>query len=207
MDATLSDEQQMLADLAAGIAAELAATSTAELGALDVAAGRRLLAEVGLLSLRLPADAGGGAASAVEVAIVTEELGRRLCAVPFAGPMIASELLALAGVDGEVLASIGAGRRPLTLAVDRSLQDIARGGLTRRASVGTRRAPTKPSRSPPGPVRAIRSGGRGCGPRPAPSSPRSISPGAWSPCRRRKRRDPSAAASTVRPCSGGGPSP
>jgi alkylation response protein AidB-like acyl-CoA dehydrogenase len=127
MDATLSDEQQMLADMAAGIADELAATSTAELGALDVAAGRRLLAEVGLLSLRLPVDAGGGASSAVEVAIVAEELGRRLCAVPFAGPTIATELLALAGVDRDVLASVGAGRRPLTLAVDRSLQDIARG--------------------------------------------------------------------------------
>jgi alkylation response protein AidB-like acyl-CoA dehydrogenase len=126
MDATLSDEQQMLAGMAASIAGELAATSSAEIGAVDMAAGRRLLADVGLLSLRLPADSGGGAASAVDVAIVAEEFGRRLCPLPFAGPMIASELLARAGVDGETLASVGAGHRPLTVAVDRGLGALAR---------------------------------------------------------------------------------
>jgi alkylation response protein AidB-like acyl-CoA dehydrogenase len=126
MDATLSDEQHMLAEMAASIAGELAATSSTEIGAVDLEAGRRLLADVGLLSLRLPVDVGGGAASAVEVAIVAEEFGRRLCPLPFAGPIIASELLSLAQVDSDVLASVGAGRRPLTVAVDRGLGDLAR---------------------------------------------------------------------------------
>src|ERR1039458_1788681 len=109
MDATLSDEQQMLAEMAGGIAGELAATSSAEIGAVDVAAGRRLLADVGLLSLRLPVAAGGGGAAAAEVALVIEDFGRRLCPLPFAGPIIASELLARAGVDDETLAAVGAG--------------------------------------------------------------------------------------------------
>jgi alkylation response protein AidB-like acyl-CoA dehydrogenase len=126
MDATLSDEQQMLAEMAASIAEELSATTTAEIGSPDLTASRRLLAEVGLLSLRLPVDLGGGASSAVEVAIVAEEFGRRLCPMPFAGPMLASELLSLAGVDGDVLASVGAGQRPVTVAVDRALGDVAR---------------------------------------------------------------------------------
>jgi len=126
VDATLSDEQQMLAEMAGSIAREMAVASSAEIGRLDTEAGRQLLAEVGLLSLRLPPDLGGGAASAVEVAIVTEEFARRLCPVAFAGPMIASELFSRAGVGDEVLASMGAGRRPVTVAVDRTLVDIAR---------------------------------------------------------------------------------
>jgi alkylation response protein AidB-like acyl-CoA dehydrogenase len=126
MDATLSDEQQMLAEMAGSIAGELAATSSAEIGAVDLAAGRQLLADVGLLSLRLPVAAGGGGASAVDVAIVAEEFGRRLCPLPFAGPIIASELLARAHVDREILAAVGTGARPLTVAVDRGLGALAR---------------------------------------------------------------------------------
>jgi alkylation response protein AidB-like acyl-CoA dehydrogenase len=126
MDATLSDEQEMLAEMAGGIAREMAASSSAEIGAVETAAARQLLADVGLLSLRLPADLGGGGSSAVEVAIVAEEFARRLCPVPFAGPMLASELLARAGVDGDVQALVGSGRRPLTIAVDRTLGGIAR---------------------------------------------------------------------------------
>ncbi len=106
-----------------------------------------------------------------------------------------------------MLASIGAGRRPLTLAVDRSLQDIARGAAG-STSIGWDAA---------GADEAVGvAGGPGAGDE------------EWRPCVRATtgpvvasvdltRRlvalapsetpRPSAAASTVRPCSGGGRSP
>jgi alkylation response protein AidB-like acyl-CoA dehydrogenase len=87
----------------------------------DPDAGWPLLVETGLVGLRLPADAGGGAASAVEVAVVAEALGRHAAPAPFVGPVLAGDLLASAGAPTDLLEEVATGRRRLTIALDRAL--------------------------------------------------------------------------------------
>jgi acyl-CoA dehydrogenase-like protein len=98
VDVRLSPEQVALRD-AAGRAADrlgpraVAALSDAERTAnLDAAVGA-----AGWRELRTAAGDGRPWASAVEVAIVAEELGRALADTPFVGPTVAAELRRLAG--------------------------------------------------------------------------------------------------------------
>jgi alkylation response protein AidB-like acyl-CoA dehydrogenase len=118
MKATFTDEQQQLADLAERMAERIGADAR---GGGDPDAGWPLLVESGLVGLRLPAAAGGGAASAVEVAIVAEALGRHAAPAPFAGPVLAGDLLASAGAPSDLLDEVASGQRRLTIALDRSL--------------------------------------------------------------------------------------
>ena len=83
--------------------------------------GWPLLVETGLVGLRLPADAGGGASSAVEVAVVAEALGRHANPGPFIGPVLAGDLLASAAAPADLLEAVATGQRRLTIALDRSL--------------------------------------------------------------------------------------
>jgi alkylation response protein AidB-like acyl-CoA dehydrogenase len=128
MKATFTEEQQHLAELAERMAERMAADAReggdpgAGAGAdAGADAGWPLLVETGLVGLRLPADAGGGASSAVEVAIVAEALGRHIVPVPFVGPVLAGDLLASAGAPTDLLEEVGTGQRRLTIALDRSL--------------------------------------------------------------------------------------
>jgi alkylation response protein AidB-like acyl-CoA dehydrogenase len=118
MKATFTEEQQQLAGLAEGLAARIAAGAR-EGG--DPDAGWPLLVETGLVGLRLPAAAGGGATSAVEVAVVAEALGRHAAPLPFVGPVLAGDLLASAGAPTDLLEEVGGGRQRLTIALDRAL--------------------------------------------------------------------------------------
>ena len=118
MKATFTDEQQQLADLAERMAERIGADAR---GGGDPDAGWPLLVDSGLVGLRLPAAAGGGAASAVEVAIVAEALGRHAAPAPFAGPVLAGDLLASAGAPTDLLEEVATGQRRLTIALDRTL--------------------------------------------------------------------------------------
>jgi len=118
MDATFTETQELLADLAGRIAADSAAGS-------PPGETRQALVDAGLLGLHLDADRGGGGAGAVEVAIVAEALGRAVSPAPFAGPVLALELLAAAGAPDEWTAGVADGRRRLTLALDPSLSGPA----------------------------------------------------------------------------------
>jgi alkylation response protein AidB-like acyl-CoA dehydrogenase len=98
MDARLSPEQVALRDAAAQAVDRLGPRTVAQLDDPERAA--KLDAAIAAAGWReLRADAGNGApwASAVEVAIVAEELGRGLADTPFAGPTLAAELRRLAG--------------------------------------------------------------------------------------------------------------
>jgi len=118
MKATFTEEQQQLADLAERMAERIGADARGE---GDPDAGWPLLIESGLVGLRLPAVAEGGAASAVEVAIVAEALGRNAASAPFVGPVLAGDLLASAGAPTDLLEELATGQRRLTIALDRSL--------------------------------------------------------------------------------------
>jgi alkylation response protein AidB-like acyl-CoA dehydrogenase len=133
MKATFTEEQQQLAELAERMAERIAADAR-EGGNPD--AGWPLLVETGLVGLRLPAAAGGGAGSAVEVAIVAEALGRHAVPVPFAGPVLAGDLLASAGAPTDLLEEVATGQRRLTIALDRSLSGPGRFDGSRDSVIG-----------------------------------------------------------------------
>ena len=108
MDVRLSPEQQALRDAAARAVDRLGVHTVADLD--DAERADKLDAAVraaGWRELRAESDAGGPWASAVEVAIVAEELGRGLADTPFAGPTLAADLRrhagAPAGPDGETV--------------------------------------------------------------------------------------------------------
>ncbi|MET0491246.1 MAG: acyl-CoA dehydrogenase family protein [Acidimicrobiales bacterium] len=100
MDVRLSPEQRALRDSAAQLVDRLAPSTVGALddgertGKLDAA-----VAACGWRELRVAADGDQPLASGVEVAIVAEELGRRLADAPFLGPTLAAELRRLTGAS------------------------------------------------------------------------------------------------------------
>lgn len=130
MDASLNEEQRILRDTVAQIAADLAPPSVADLPAPgEGSAEWGQLAEIGLLGMRIPEDAGGGAFSGVEVVLAAEELGKRLVALPFIGSAVsATSLLVAAGASRDLLASLCDGSRRITVALDPTLTRLARIG-------------------------------------------------------------------------------
>jgi alkylation response protein AidB-like acyl-CoA dehydrogenase len=98
VDVRLSPEQRALRDSAVQVVERLGVRAVAQLddreraGKLDAAVDAS-----GWRELRTPAENGRPWASAVEVAIVAEELGRGLADVAFLGPTMAAELRRLCG--------------------------------------------------------------------------------------------------------------
>ncbi|WP_207400134.1 acyl-CoA dehydrogenase family protein, partial [Actinomadura fibrosa] len=141
MDVRLSAEQTVLRETAARLVDDHAPGSVADLddgarrGALEAA-----LTRSGWRELRVP-DAGDGdrpPASAVETAIVAEELGRGPADVPFLGPTLAAELRRRAGArpapgpetvllrpDLSGLAAVEEGRHCSGVAIDARGADAA----------------------------------------------------------------------------------
>lgn len=99
MDVRLSPEQRALREAAAQLVDAYAPRSVADLddperaGKLDAA-----LTGAGWRELRHEAEGGQPLATAVEVALVAEELGRRVADVAFLGPIVAAELRRRAGL-------------------------------------------------------------------------------------------------------------
>lgn len=93
MDVRLSAEQVALRDSVARVVADLGPRAVGE---LDDAARRAKLdaavRDAGWRELRIAGDGGAPLASAVEVAIVAEQLGRGLADVPFIGAALAADL-------------------------------------------------------------------------------------------------------------------
>ena len=98
MDVRLSAEQEALRDAAARLVDRLGPRTVEALE--DVERRDKLdaaLAAAGWRELRSTAEAGGAWASAVETALVAEELARGLADTPFIGPTLAAELRRFAG--------------------------------------------------------------------------------------------------------------
>jgi alkylation response protein AidB-like acyl-CoA dehydrogenase len=130
MDATLSEEQEMLADTAGRLASALGPGSIQELEDYDATRATRELAGTGMLALAVPDELGGAGAGCFEAALVTENLARRLVPVPYIGPVLALELLVAAGEEKAVAQTLS-GERRVTLGLDPSLQVLAGADGTR----------------------------------------------------------------------------
>lgn len=104
MDLDFSEEQEMLRELARGVCAEhapLAAVRAAENDPVGYPSALwKQLGELGLIGLDIPERLGGGGQSALECAILYEELGRSLAPSPhFVSSVLCGQLLARAGSD------------------------------------------------------------------------------------------------------------
>jgi alkylation response protein AidB-like acyl-CoA dehydrogenase len=98
MDTRFSPEQRALRDSAAQVVDHLGPKSIAQLDDGERAAKLdAAIAAAGWRELRADGGAGEPWASAVEAAIVAEELGRGLADAPYIGPTLAAELRRLAG--------------------------------------------------------------------------------------------------------------
>jgi alkylation response protein AidB-like acyl-CoA dehydrogenase len=78
---------------------------------------RQLAADLGLAGLLVPEDRGGAGASAREVAVVLEELGRFVAPVPFLTSSVVATTTLLESDDDDLLADLVSGARTAALAV------------------------------------------------------------------------------------------
>ena len=98
MDVRLSPEQVALRDSAVQVVDRLGPQVVADLDDIErVAKLDAAVTASGWRELRSTSDEGGPWASAVEVAVIAEELGRGLADVPFFGPTMAADLRRVAG--------------------------------------------------------------------------------------------------------------
>jgi alkylation response protein AidB-like acyl-CoA dehydrogenase len=98
VDVRFSDEQRALRDAATAVVAKLGPGSVADLD--DTARADRLdaaIAAAGWRDLRVADEDGLPLASAVEAALVAEELGRGLADAAYVGPVLAADLRRLTG--------------------------------------------------------------------------------------------------------------
>jgi alkylation response protein AidB-like acyl-CoA dehydrogenase len=99
MDVRYSAEQEALRESVVQVVERLGPRSVQDLDDAERRAKLDAAVEAsGWRDLRAPAEAGGPLASAVEVAIVAEELARGLADAAFVGPTLAAELRRCAGV-------------------------------------------------------------------------------------------------------------
>jgi alkylation response protein AidB-like acyl-CoA dehydrogenase len=130
VDARLTDSQRLLVDVVAALANDIAPT-TRDLprdgpspSAMD---GWEAVVAAGLVGLRLPTSLGGPGATAVEVALVTEQLGRRLVVAPYLGQGVLAPALA-ERAPADVVARVLDGSARWTVALSPDLQGLARLG-------------------------------------------------------------------------------
>ena len=126
MLALLTEEQEMLKDLAHQVAASVAVTNPGDLGTVDRTKGWAALSDAGLLGLRLRDDAGAPGSSGVEVSLVAGALGAALAPVPYVGPVAALEAVARAGGPGAWAEEIGSGTARYALLLRPDLSGLAR---------------------------------------------------------------------------------
>jgi alkylation response protein AidB-like acyl-CoA dehydrogenase len=123
--AVLTEEQEMLREMATQLSASVGLTNTSDLTTVDRAKGWLSLSDAGLLGLRIRDEVGAPAASGVELMLIAEALGGAVAPVPFVGCMLATELLALVEAPGEWLEEIATGQVRYGLLLSRDLSGLA----------------------------------------------------------------------------------
>lgn len=138
MDVSLTAEQQELIAAVSSLADRAAVTSGSQVGLpaegaltspglpMDSGAWSRLL-DMDLLGLRVPERRGGAGAGTFEVALVAEQLARRLVPVPYLGTVLALDLLIAAGSPDA--ADLLTGARPGGVVLDEGLTGLADSGV------------------------------------------------------------------------------
>lgn len=127
MHVALTEEQELLRQTATALAAKIGTAAPADLGSDRSPGGAawRLLADAGLLGLRVPEAAGGAGASGVEVMIVAEALGAAAATAPFIGSaVLATELLVACGAPALVLEQLASGELLAAVALAPSLEAL-----------------------------------------------------------------------------------
>jgi alkylation response protein AidB-like acyl-CoA dehydrogenase len=132
----LTEEQEAVREVFAALFAKESSPErvrAAEPLGHDPALWRHLIA-TGALGVAVPESDGGGGAGLLEVALIAEEAGRRLAAVPFAEPVAAARLLAACGATdlleralaGDALVSLATRPAALTeqIIADGAVADI-----------------------------------------------------------------------------------
>jgi len=129
MDVRLNDEHALVQETAARLAADHALlVAPTDVGAQSDDGPWAALRDTGLLAMHVQEGLGGAGASALDVALVAEQLAAQLCPVPFvAQAILAPELMALSGL-GEIVADVAAGSQRVALALHTNLDRIARVG-------------------------------------------------------------------------------
>ncbi|MEO8692141.1 MAG: acyl-CoA dehydrogenase family protein [Acidimicrobiales bacterium] len=129
MDVRLNDEHALVQHTAARLATNHAlVVAPSDVGAHSDDGAWNALRDTGFLAMHAPESLGGAGASALDVALVAEQLAVHLCPVPFvAQAVLAPELLAIAGLGG-LVAEVAAGSRRIALALRSDLLGIARVG-------------------------------------------------------------------------------
>jgi alkylation response protein AidB-like acyl-CoA dehydrogenase len=124
--ALLTDEQQMLEEVATGLAASVGLAHPSDLDQVDRAKGWAALGDAGLLGLRARDAQGRPAGSGVDVMVVARALGGALAPVPYAtSAVLAVELLALAGAPAAWIDALVAGEARYALALTPDLSGLA----------------------------------------------------------------------------------
>jgi alkylation response protein AidB-like acyl-CoA dehydrogenase len=145
MDVSLTTEHQDLIAVVAALANRSAVTSGSRVELptegeltspgmpMDGAAWTRLV-EMDLLGLRVPEHLGGAGAGTFEVALVAEQLARRLVPVPYLGTVLALDLLVAAGSPevGNLITGASVGG----VVLDEDLTDVAGSGVVWDAREG-----------------------------------------------------------------------
>ncbi|HEX4245235.1 MAG TPA: acyl-CoA dehydrogenase family protein [Acidimicrobiales bacterium] len=127
MLALLTEEQQMLQEIAAQLAQSVGLTNPSDLDKVDRAKGWAALADAGLLGLRARDEQGNPTASGVEVSLVVEALGAALAPLPYSGSaVLATELLSLAGAPEAWVAGLTDGSARCALLLSEDLSRLAR---------------------------------------------------------------------------------
>ncbi len=112
MNFDLSEEQQVIADLAAQLFGDLATTERVKAAEQGDGIDRELwasIAEAGLLALSLPESAGGSGMGLVELCLVAQQIGRTVAPVPFTSTTVAAMTLAEHGVGTDLLPGVADG--------------------------------------------------------------------------------------------------
>jgi alkylation response protein AidB-like acyl-CoA dehydrogenase len=132
----LDDEQRAVREVFAGLFAKESPPErvrAAEPLGFDEALWRHIVG-TGALGVAVPESAGGAGAGLLELALIAEEAGRRLAAIPFAETAAAARLLAAVGASelldqvlaGTQIVSLATGVGPLSnqLLVDGAIADV-----------------------------------------------------------------------------------
>lgn len=132
MDLVLTEEETMIREAAADLLAQRSASADvrralAESGGYDDALWRTMAAELGWCALAVPEAAGGAGLGAMALALLMEQIGRRLACTPYFGTaVLAAQAFAVCGERAQSwLARIATGETRATLAFAQTLPSCA----------------------------------------------------------------------------------